>query len=138
MIRRPPRSTRTDTLFPYTTLFRSLFTGEGIAERAFLKQQTRVEPHALQPRGIEVDGRGPVDRTGLGLRDIADRFATFADRDHIDAVLDIAVNEDQLCRPPGAELLVDLALIGPVLLGAQVVVARILIDRKSTRLNSSH
>src|SRR3546814_15485636 len=24
MIRRPPRSTRTDTLFPYTTLFRSL------------------------------------------------------------------------------------------------------------------
>src|SRR3546814_15499362 len=27
MIRRPPRSTRTDTLFPYTTLFRSLFVG---------------------------------------------------------------------------------------------------------------
>src|SRR3546814_1807667 len=27
MIRRPPRSTRTDTLFPYTTLFRSIETG---------------------------------------------------------------------------------------------------------------
>src|SRR3546814_2731550 len=27
MIRRPPRSTRTDTLFPYTTLFRSLNIG---------------------------------------------------------------------------------------------------------------
>src|SRR3546814_7988514 len=27
MIRRPPRSTRTDTLFPYTTLFRSSATG---------------------------------------------------------------------------------------------------------------
>src|SRR3546814_8795042 len=27
MIRRPPRSTRTDTLFPYTTLFRSLAQG---------------------------------------------------------------------------------------------------------------
>src|SRR3546814_6901551 len=26
MIRRPPRSTRTDTLFPYTTLFRSKFS----------------------------------------------------------------------------------------------------------------
>src|SRR3546814_6990692 len=26
MIRRPPRSTRTDTLFPYTTLFRSVST----------------------------------------------------------------------------------------------------------------
>src|SRR3546814_8192029 len=27
MIRRPPRSTRTDTLFPYTTLFRSVHNG---------------------------------------------------------------------------------------------------------------
>src|SRR3546814_16528599 len=27
MIRRPPRSTRTDTLFPYTTLFRSILLG---------------------------------------------------------------------------------------------------------------
>src|SRR3546814_1171755 len=27
MIRRPPRSTRTDTLFPYTTLFRSVYNG---------------------------------------------------------------------------------------------------------------
>src|SRR3546814_10470789 len=32
MIRRPPRSTRTDTLFPYTSLFRShCFLGETIA-----------------------------------------------------------------------------------------------------------
>src|SRR3546814_3223368 len=29
MIRRPPRSTRTDTLFPYTTLFRSLNSSNG-------------------------------------------------------------------------------------------------------------
>src|SRR3546814_3757325 len=28
MIRRPPRSTRTDTLFPYTTLFRSIAQGK--------------------------------------------------------------------------------------------------------------
>src|SRR3546814_12964091 len=37
MIRRPPRSTRTDTLFPYTTLFRSvrqLAHGEGGVEAA--------------------------------------------------------------------------------------------------------
>src|SRR3546814_9212737 len=31
MIRRPPRSTRTDTLFPYTTLFRSIAAVAGIA-----------------------------------------------------------------------------------------------------------
>src|SRR3546814_2478980 len=30
MIRRPPRSTRTDTLFPYTTLFRSLFLASDV------------------------------------------------------------------------------------------------------------
>src|SRR3546814_2298366 len=30
MIRRPPRSTRTDTLFPYTTLFRSLIEELGL------------------------------------------------------------------------------------------------------------
>src|SRR3546814_6782967 len=28
MIRRPPRSTRTDTLFPYTTLFRSVYDAD--------------------------------------------------------------------------------------------------------------
>src|SRR3546814_17521864 len=40
MIRRPPRSTRTDTLFPYTTLFRSalwaLFVTDGISEEQYL------------------------------------------------------------------------------------------------------
>src|SRR3546814_2587969 len=34
MIRRPPRSTRTDTLFPYTTLFRSVVDVESIAKMA--------------------------------------------------------------------------------------------------------
>src|SRR3546814_10313417 len=33
MIRRPPRSTRTDTLFPYTTLFRSLGGSAGTSVR---------------------------------------------------------------------------------------------------------
>src|SRR3546814_7626261 len=33
MIRRPPRSTRTDTLFPYTTLFRSAGRGAGVHEK---------------------------------------------------------------------------------------------------------
>src|SRR3546814_8917855 len=32
MIRRPPRSTRTDTLFPYTTLFRSVGTADRVRE----------------------------------------------------------------------------------------------------------
>src|SRR3546814_6621275 len=35
MIRRPPRSTRTDTLFPYTTLFRSLGLDAGVFHPRF-------------------------------------------------------------------------------------------------------
>src|SRR3546814_17830031 len=34
MIRRPPRSTRTDTLFPYTTLFRSCVPSHGPAAQS--------------------------------------------------------------------------------------------------------
>src|SRR3546814_18604778 len=41
MIRRPPRSTRTDTLFPYTTLFRSayLIVGIGHTKRAYCESE---------------------------------------------------------------------------------------------------
>src|SRR3546814_5529051 len=46
MSRRPPRSTRTDTRFPYTTLFRSL---EGAGERVV---NLRAKPAALFIRGV--------------------------------------------------------------------------------------
>src|SRR3546814_14780355 len=36
IIRRPPRPTRTDTLFPYTTLFRSLTVGSGPRNSSWL------------------------------------------------------------------------------------------------------
>src|SRR3546814_11059753 len=49
MIRRPPRSTRTDTLFPYTTLFRSLEHGDPVGHR--LDDRT-AEP--LQARHVVV------------------------------------------------------------------------------------
>src|SRR3546814_4956427 len=64
MIRRPPRSTRTDTLFPYTTLFRSLLVTDveqlvlGVRAGQFERVERvveddragrRVEPHVLVP-----------------------------------------------------------------------------------------
>src|SRR3546814_18410615 len=49
MIRRPPRSTRTDTLFPYTTLFRSL-------------GRVDVEHHRLRQRSDE-GGADPLDES---------------------------------------------------------------------------
>src|SRR3546814_9182048 len=49
MIRRPPRSTRTDTLFPYTTLFRSGLKIGLIGEaREHGRQRHRVITRALQ------------------------------------------------------------------------------------------
>src|SRR3546814_3875501 len=39
MIRRPPRSTRTDTLFPYTTLFRSNFARLSAQRRPNLRRR---------------------------------------------------------------------------------------------------
>src|SRR3546814_2632795 len=47
MIRRPPRSTRTDTLFPYTTLFRSAADG---AARAAGRLRCRRLPPRLRRR----------------------------------------------------------------------------------------
>src|SRR3546814_18983567 len=61
MIRRPPRSTRTDTLFPYTTLFRS--------EVGQLVQQCIVQPrHAAGGAGnladLVADTLAPLARIG--------------------------------------------------------------------------
>src|SRR3546814_19513714 len=42
MIRRPPRSTRTDTLFPYTTLFRSVVSSIGTAEWRYADAATQI------------------------------------------------------------------------------------------------
>src|SRR3546814_4978611 len=48
MIRRPPRSTRTDTLFPYTTLFRSTRPSNGYTEKeAALNKAFRDELNEL-------------------------------------------------------------------------------------------
>src|SRR3546814_4501581 len=42
MIRRPPRSTRTDTLFPYTTLFRSLEANKSLMAVYVMKDQLKA------------------------------------------------------------------------------------------------
>src|SRR3546814_4439213 len=42
MRRRPPRSTRTDTLFPYTTLFRSGFAARNLMHEAGLAQRNAM------------------------------------------------------------------------------------------------
>src|SRR3546814_20128982 len=66
MIRRPPRSTRTDTLFPYTTLFRSmLLYAAKLINRATLKewnQRLLLGPH-LNPAELKRVTHGFAQRT---------------------------------------------------------------------------
>src|SRR3546814_7957890 len=100
MIRRPPRSTRTDTLFPYTTLFRSV--------------------------------AGAVQNPG----------------DAVDAVADQALAQGFDDRDTAGDRRLEgerrLVLLGPCgELGAmhgqhRLVGGHHALDRKSTRLNSSH
>src|SRR3546814_1807136 len=52
MIRRPPRSTRTDTLFPYTTLFRSVVAGAAPRNPRPQPRRQRHDAHARTRRGI--------------------------------------------------------------------------------------
>src|SRR3546814_13532821 len=66
MIRRPPRSTRTDTLFPYTTLFRAgggkrpaeEDLGQGIhrADASSAHGRALLNPHSI-PRAAQCAGR---------------------------------------------------------------------------------
>src|SRR3546814_12463075 len=74
MIRRPPRSTRTDTLFPYTTLFRSNGIGiEGVGRlhRGHReKLEHMVGHHVPQRAGGIVEAPAMLDADRLGGRDL--------------------------------------------------------------------
>src|SRR3546814_15817755 len=72
MIRRPPRSTRTDTLFPYTTLFRSeegVDRGDGDDEGDEVERQTdaheieiAISPHLIDDHVGLIAERGREGR----------------------------------------------------------------------------
>src|SRR3546814_15330544 len=71
MIRRPPRSTRTDTLFPYTTLFRSYVAAA---------QVIGVHPLVIMFRHVLPNVMGPVlvlATIGLALAIIAEATLSF-------------------------------------------------------------
>src|SRR3546814_20282293 len=77
MIRRPPRSTRTDTLLPYTTLFRCCYMGQELTART--KYRGLVKKR-LMP--VVIDGPAPPpgaivtldDREAGEMRSAADGF----------------------------------------------------------------
>src|SRR3546814_15960944 len=120
MLRRPPRSTRTDTLFPYTTLFRcsaAPVIARSTAMRASFapNQRNAHDPASDTP----TSARKPSRTTpSIGPALLRLHILCFA-------------NPALYCR----KIIADSLVIGLI-----PVVENVLhcIDRKSTRLNSSH
>src|SRR3546814_14416468 len=109
MIRRPPRSTRTDTLFPYTPLFRSVRLGarlvhDRLEPRFDLLVAVRIRVRDVV-RNIADRGRLAVQAGNRGLHRTTDRHNTAS-------WLEIRFGQNRASGVP--------------------------VDRKSTRLNSSH
>src|SRR3546814_6979205 len=125
MIRRPPRSTRTDTLFPYTTLFRSgrerlVYYGESLGTAVAVKIASERPPSALV-----------LEAPPSSIADVAQAHYWYLPvrlliRDPWDSLARIA--------EVGAPVLIlhgERDPVVPIRFGRK-------LDRKSTRLNSSH
>src|SRR3546814_11035958 len=120
MIRRPPRSTRTDTLFPYTTLFRSLrapryLKSEQIAAplpgaagqvRIALVVNDKHDIHHVRDRGyVEAPVRvsaipGGLDKTDMFRRLAARRFPDRFIREVHDSGLGAYIQSPCPAAPP--------------------------------------
>src|SRR3546814_970074 len=111
MIRRPPRSTRTDTLFPYTTLFRSALQAwcreKGLFAHNLTAWRTAFCEGAKSPAGASAQSRTLKDENAKLKRELARKEKALAEA----AALLILQKKYQALWEE---------------------------DRKSTRLNSSH
>src|SRR3546814_4825347 len=122
MIRRPPRSTRTDTLFPYTTLFRSANAA------SFATGLNSI----ITGGDINITSPGAVDlgnSSAGGFVQVSGQSIAF---NNIDAGLSVGLFADGI---DGGSI----AAGGDINLFADsIALTGAVTDRKSTRLNSSH
>src|SRR3546814_6215804 len=118
MIRRPPRSTRTDTLFPYTTLFRSL---------AGLVAQGELQDAELRARIVALLSASQQGKPPSRASVVRERLF-----DAIRPVRSLLAEITKLPWQANSEHPVTTALAQLTKLYAGK------LDRKSTRLNSSH
>src|SRR3546814_10585428 len=113
MRRRPPRSTRTDTLFPYTTLFRSV--------------------------GVPIHiTKGDRPRTVYPPLRLLDHTDWYVGEDRARIVRRVRRSDRGYRAPPNLLLNEHGRAMTRKLLTAQLPEAFAAADRKSTRLNSSH
>src|SRR3546814_7871690 len=111
MIRRPPRSTRTDTRFPYTTLFR---TSRRAAPHAGRSARRRLGAEPLLVDGVVAAVGLHLGQGGIHL---GDQIAAFREADAV--LVRHHLLADRLYLPAAGS-------------------GHVVEDRKSTRLNSSH
>src|SRR3546814_18546959 len=136
MIRRPPRSTRTDTLFPYTTLFRSELVLD-IFPLARLVADLRSKLRALRIR--EAGGPHELERRARRRR----LFVGIGDGEHRrhrtghPKLVEIGIADElyRVPRRPARREVADRVTANVEAIGHDLADVR---DRKSTRLNSSH
>src|SRR3546814_1924056 len=117
MIRPPPRSTRTDTLFPYPTLFRCHPPGAACAAYQLSRDRRCARTMGMALPSDAAHGCRDVSRSGGGMKTMND-------------TLGIPVMNNQLKKKFLAATIATVGVM-PVLAYAQRQ------DRKSTRMNSS-
>src|SRR3546814_13238215 len=133
MLRLPPRSTRTDTLFPYTTLVRSVLIRQASnAGHLYVSVSVRDIVEALHADGVSVVTKSMVvlERPikTLGLFDV--RIAL-----HPEVAVTVQVNvarspEEAELQKEGVDVMAEMFEKNETGFTEE--------DRKSTRLNSSH
>src|SRR3546814_5441500 len=124
MIRRPPRSTRTDTLLPFTTLFRSMSLGGNFVEFR-LRDGFSLNPFSMIDEALVAQDEDYLVDALAMLKSIIGQMGRHIDKlnDTERGLIDRAVNRVWEAKGRG---------------GSVDDVVQELRDRKSTRLNSSH
>src|SRR3546814_7264017 len=115
MLRRPPRSTRTDTLFPYTTLFKAAEANRDLAKKSLYPNFSLAANYGLRS-GQNPNGSNRADFFSVMLS--------------VEIPLYAGRKQRRLVSQRSAELSAQ----NDALLDTRNQVR----DRKSTRLNSSH
>src|SRR3546814_8691573 len=153
MLRRPPRSTRTDTLFPYTTLFRSNHpapdaatawteAAEALAIRQLLLAE--AERLAIDP-GERLDAQGrPLAADDAKIDALLEREVRVPEATAVEARRFYDRHRERFASEPLVEAEHILFSANPAdefaysLAVGDARMAIRAVDRKSTRLNSSH
>src|SRR3546814_2196338 len=126
MIRRPPRSTRTDTLFPYTTLFRSSF-------------EYIPEVRALAAEFMGGSTRSPGTKAAAATAAKAEwrrRISVAVNFAPVELRALVFVHKEVIGVRHLREFFRGFRIVS-IPVGMQFL-GKIAIDRKSTRLNSRH